>query len=383
MLTVEIPNAKNLRIPLSRVAAAVNRNTPIETCVYLEAEQNNNLLITAVDSRTHQLKLRVPESEIFTAGKCILTADIFNQMVSTLSDDPLQLYVDENSNQLVVHQATTYAEGTNIKLDLFTAPPEDFPVEANLPNVIATVDAERFGDVIKKALRLAERDEYITFVGKGDTLKVYTRGASGRLFSRTVLQTKEMQEEWSVAIPMQLLAKFPNSFIGDCEICMNDDLFAICVGQEHLISRQMATDTISYTIDCMVDKNTPNYWVVKADSLKGDLKRASFIKDKYGLKLARDKQALRATCGAPGRGNVDTPHQLVHAEGKIEPVRVDPTLFARAIDALECVDLVGEQVEEVVPSLSGNEDDMTIYNLRLSDQDAQDYRSIVITTIQV
>lgn len=384
MLTVEIPNSKNLKLPLSRIAAAVNRNTPIETCVHIGAS-DEGLLLTSVDSRTHQLRLKVHESISWSSGECIVPADIFNQFAATLtSDDIVQLAVDDLASQLVVHQTSTHADGgTKVKLDLFTSGVEEFPLAPTLPPVVAELDAQRLSEAIKKALRLSEKDEFITFVGEKDTIKIYTRGGSGRIFSRMLLQSTYDQESWSVSIPMNLLAKLPLNFTGVAELRLDDDNFAISVGQEHLIVRQIATDTVSNTIDRMMDKATDTFWMIKAEPFKLDLKRAAIIKDKHGLKIRRDKQVLKASCGAPSKATFETPHQLVDASGKIVEQWLDPTLLARAIDALECVDLVGEQVEEVIPSFLEDNSSSTIRNIRLFDNDQKDYLSIVMTEIQV
>jgi DNA polymerase III sliding clamp (beta) subunit (PCNA family) len=376
MLIVDIENAKNLRTPLSRVAAAINRNTPIETCVLLEAT-SEGLTLTSVDSRTHQLTMRVPGAITAQIGQAILNADLFNRMVGTLQEESVQIGINEIDNQLIIQA------DTRIELDLFTSPPDDFPVENTLPPVVATLDAERLSEAIKKALLLSEKDDYIVFKGVGDALYIYTK-AKGRLFSRTTLQVFDNVEDWVVMVPTHLLAKLSPTISGAAELRLDNDknLFAISVGVEHLLIRQLSKDKFSGIVDDLVQLQTSNYWVIKSEPLKSDLKRAGLINDKRGLRLVKDKNNLRTTCGVGGKGKVDTPHTLVQVHGSLDEMFLDPVLLAKAVGALEAVDLVGEQIKVVTESFLEDDDTQEEKtHIRLTDMDAQDYRAVIVTSL--
>jgi DNA polymerase III sliding clamp (beta) subunit (PCNA family) len=333
------------------------------------------MTLTTVDSRTHQLRLRVPESIVATPGMALVNADLFNRMVGTLNEEPVQLGINEMDNQLIIQA------DTRIELDLFTAPADDFPVEQTLPPKVATVDAERLSEAVKKALMLSEKGEMITLRGEGDALYVYTR-AKGRLFSRTTLQLFDNHDDWSATVPMDILAKLPPTISGQADLRLEEGKFAIQVGLEHLLIRQVTDDKgLVKLIDDLIGLQTPNYWVIKSDPLRNDLKRAGLINDKRGLKLVKDKDKLRTSCGVGGKGKVDTPHPLVDNKGKLAAMHVDPTLLGKAVGALEAVDLVGEQIEVIIPAVLDDEEDDKKVHLRLTDLDSQDHRAVIVTAL--
>lgn len=380
MFSIEVQTAKNFRLPLERAASAVNKNTPIETCVLIEVDETEGMFLTTLDSRTHQLRLRVPAVQVFNSGSCILNAELLNRMVKTMSDDmPIQLQVDPEENQLIVQQP-----GTRIQLDLFTDPVDMFPVERNLPRVLTNVDAEMMSSAIEKSIVLSGKDEFITFLGEGEQVKLYTR-CGGRMFSRTIVDSEESLEPWSVGVPVTLLARFPKNLAGRMDIHMDEhsDVLVFNVGEEHLLIRRLVTDNVSFLVDTVLNKKSDKFWTVRAEGLLSDLKRAAIIKDKEGIQLSRFRHQLQASYASGGKGSATSNHDLLNASEAFEPMNLDPVLFERAAKALEAVDLVGEQVAETVPAILAGQKPQTHYNLRLLDQDSPDHRAVVITSLQV
>lgn len=202
------------------------------------------------------------------------------------------------------------------------------------------------------------------------------------MFSRTVLQTHGTAEPWSIAIPTQLIAKLPPNLTGDMEICADDnmDILAFKAGNEHLLIRRLATDTTSYLVDSVLKKKTDKFWITRADGLLSDLKRAAVIKDRQGVRLVKDRNMLKSSYGSGGRGSAFTNHTMLEYSETLVPMNLDPVLLERAAKSLDAVDIVGEQVEEIIPGMPGSLPTI-FHNLRLSDRDAPDYRSVVVTTL--
>lgn len=379
MFSFEVPASKNLRIPLERATAAVNKNTPIETCVLIEVYRETGICLTTLDSRTHQLKLKVPGGNIFNEGACLIPAPLLNQMVKTMQPDmPLTVQVDAAANQLVLEQP-----GIKIDLELFADPVEMFPVQKELPTTVTVVDAERLSESVKKALILSQKEEFIVFVGTGKELKVYTRWG-GRMFSKTVMDCEEVTDEWSVGAPITLLARFPTTLAGPCRILMdeNSDVFGFESENEHLLIRRLVTDNLSHLVDSVLEKASDKYWVIKTDGLLADLKRAALIRDRAGIELSKKHHQLIASYGSAGKGSATSRHDLLQGSTSLETMNLDPILFERAAQALEAVDLVGEQVEESVPSVVAGKPAEVYHNLRIRDHDAPEFRSVILTSLQ-
>lgn len=379
MFAVKVPHVKNFKTPLERATAAINKNTPIETCILLEATEAEGFTITSVDSRTHQLRVRVPEAEVYSPGACILQADTINRLTKNLGDNhQIELQADTEAGQLFIQC------GTKIDLALFNDPVDMFPREVEMPTVLTVLDAERFYEAIRKALLLSQKDEFITLVAEEEELKVYTR-FGGRMFSRTVLNTDGTTDPWAVAIPTQLISKMPPNLTGAMEICADNNMDTIVfkAGLEHLLVRRLATDTTSFLVDTVIDKKTDKFWITKADDLLADLKRAAIIKDRQGVKLVKERNTLRSSYGSGGRGSAFTNHEMLESSETLVPMNLDPVLLERAAKSLDAVDIVGEQVEEVISSGLPGEADAVFYNLRLTDRDHPDYRSVIVTTLQV
>lgn len=380
MLTVEIPSVKNLKQPVSQCTSAINKNTPLQSCLLLVATEET-LTVTALDTRTSQLTLKIPEAVTFQAGKALVNAETLSQLLGTFPDEPITISVDEIKNIL-----TLQVDNVTMDLDLFTEPPSAFPVESNLPGMVASIDAERFSECIKKAMLLSgDKQEYITIKAEDDSVSIYT-AAGGRLFSRTTIQTLQPTHKWSVAIPMYLFSKMPRNMTGDAELCLDikTGMFALVSGSEHLLIRNMAEDTISNHIDTILDLKADGTYIIKSDGLNQDIKRALFIQDKRGLKLSPDNGRIKATCGAAGRAQIrGSYYDMSYQDGNLEPVHVDPKMLSRAVNGLAATNLVVEQLRTEIPSIDPTEPPDVFYNLRMQDEDQPEFRQIIMTTLGV
>lgn len=378
MLTVEIPSVKNLKQPVSQCAGAVNKNTPLQSCVLLTATEDS-LTVTALDSRTSQLQLRVPEASVFMPGKALVNADILCHLLSMCPDEAITLSVDDSKNMLTLQVGNNTTD-----VELFNEPPSNFPVEYNLPPMVASIDAVRFSECIKKAMLLSgDKQEFITIKSDETSVSIYT-AHGGRLYSRTTLQTLEPSHNWSVAVPMYLFSKLPKNLQGTAELCLDTKLgqFAIVAGQEHLLMKSAATDSISRHIDAIMARTPNGSYIIKSDLLGQDVKRALFINDKRGLKLTPVNTRMMATCGAAGRAHIrGSYYEMSFQDGDLASVSVDPKILSRALGGLDANSLIVEQLRKEMPSIDPNEPAEVYYELRMQDEDEPEFRQIILTAL--
>ena len=381
MLIVDIVNAKNLATPLSRITAAASKRTELEKCVLLRTDADG-MTLTAVDTHTHQLTLRVPESENVDpeGGMVLVAAAALKELVNTFDSQPLSLAIDEAESRLHVQSEGDY------KVPLFVDPPDKFPVEWELPPVVGLVEAERLSEALEAAGDLCSEGEMVVMTVKGDQLSIYTRG-KGVMFSRTSLQVQDSVRDWAISIPVALIGFLPPKMAGVAELRLHDDsdTFAVASGREHLLIKQVANDNYSHMVDAMLDASAPDFYTLKTDGLTRDLRRAAIFKDNAGLKLRVHGDHVVAECKGPG-GSMKTPHAIADqggSGGEPAPVSVDPALLGQAIKALSCQHVVAEQVKTLVPAaFEGDEDQMGV-TLRLYDVEAPGHRVIVLGTLAV
>ena len=380
MLTVEIPSVKNLKMPVAQCTSAINKNTPLQSCLLLTAS-GETLTVTALDTRTSQLQLKVPEAVTYQAGRALVNAETLNHLLSTFPDEPITLSVDDSKNLLTLQVGRVTTD-----IELFTQPPSEFPVEPELPPMVASIDSERFSECIKKAMLLSgDKQEYITIKADGDQISIYT-AAGGRLFSRTAIPTLNPTFSWSVAIPMHLFAKLPRNLVGEAELCLDQSKawFAIVAGKEHLLIKGITEDTISNHIDSIINVPADGSFIIKSDGLLQDIKRALFINDKRGLKLSPDGSRIRATCGSAGKAHIrGSYYDMSYSDGTLEEVNVDPRVLSRGINGLGANNLIIEQLRREFPSIDPNEPPDVFYELRIQDEDQPEFRQIIMTTLGV
>lgn len=376
MLIVDIPNSQNLASPLAKVTSATSKRTDLESCVLIEAEDGKELTLTATDSQTHQLRRRVPEANVSQGGRALITAATFNNMMATLEKESMSLAVDDANSQLLIH-----AEA-DIKLGLYKDPPDAFRVDS-LPPVVGLCEAESLSKALEKAGDLCDGGDLLVVKADGDQLKIYSK-SKDTLFSVTAIGLRESTHDWSIAMPVEIFKHLPSKLSGTAEIRLHPELdnFAIAVESEHLLVRQVANDNYSQIIDDVVKAIAPDFVMLKTDPLKRDLRRAAIIKDTAGLRLERDGEFIVTSCKS-SLGSLKTPHQHASIGGDFSKASVDPGRLAAAVAALDCVDVVIEQIKEVVPAAFEDDVDRMGLSLRLTDFEAPDHRTIILGTLGV
>jgi DNA polymerase III sliding clamp (beta) subunit (PCNA family) len=369
-------------MPVQQCTSAINKNTPLQSCLLLHATEET-FTITALDTRTSQLTLKVPEAVTFQVGRALVNADTLNHLLSTFPDEPITLSVDEQKNLLTLQVGNVTTD-----IELFNEPPSAFPVNLDLPPMVTTIDGERFSECIKKAMLLSgNKNEFITIKANtaNSSVDIYT-SHEGRLFSRTTVQALEESYDWSVAIPTYLFGKLPRNMVGEAELCIDNKTkdFAIVSGPEHLVIHNFATDNTSTHIDTIIDMQPTGSFVIKSDALNQDIKRAMFINDRRGLKLSPDGQRIKATCGTAGKAHIrGSYYDINYQDGDLEVVNIDPKVLSRALGGLGANTLVIEQLKTEIPSIDPNEEPDIFYNLRIQDEDQPEFRQIIMTTLAV
>ena len=333
------------------------------------------LTLTALDSHTHQLRLRVAEASPGDTGMCLVHGDGFKGIVSKCESGAMSLDYDEANNLLRVQAET------DLKLTVSQTRPEEFPVIRELPPVVGVVDGHHFQVAVNKALEVLVDGEFVTFVARGDQLMVYTR-SKGSMYSRAVVDFKESTQDFEVAIPRSLFVHLPPKMSGLAEIRLHPEMesFAVSQGSEHLLVKSVANDTTSTEVEHWLAKPSNDFFIIKADALLRDLGRANYFKDNNGLHLELDKGAILASCKSQ-IGSMNTRHEAFDLGGEITAVDVDPVWLEQAVSVLGAVDLVVEQLREVQAGFGeGAEDSENIW-LRLRDREHPDARVLVVPSM--
>ncbi len=383
-LVVEITNAKFFKAPLARVHHALSKNIPIQKCILLEARPGEGLFLTGLDTRTHQLTLRVPDAEVFEEGMALVDGNLLWELAATLDDAALSIAVDEQDAELVLQ-----AGGRRLKVSLFGEDPSVFKaLMETMPDTVAQLDAEELADIIKGSLKLTNKSSFVTIAGKDGDVFVYTM-IRNRCFSQARMENRLDSDPWSIGVQMEYLGKVP-PFVGDAEVHLDKErgIFAISVGDEHILIRQTQEDAIMAEIDTLMAKTADGYWVAKQDSLMSDLKAAMAIKDKAGVGLEVQGNGLFVSCAAKGRGSVKNTHMLVDClspvdeEGKDLKIKLhfDPQMLQKAFESIGGVDVCAEILTEVMEAWDEDEEDEVFHNLRFMDQDKPDARKIVVAS---
>ncbi len=381
-LVVEVTNAKFFKAPLSKVYAALAKNVPIQKCILLEADEDTGLTLTGLDTRTHQLRLRVPDAEVFEAGMALVPGDILNDLVSTFEDVSLSISVDEAESKLVLQVG-----GRRLKIDLYGEDPDVFKeLMVEMPDTVAKLEAEELTETIKQSMRLTPKNSFVTIAGQDTDVFIYTM-IRNLVFNKARLENRDVADDWSIGVQMDYLCKIP-MFVGEAEIHLNaeDGLFAISCGVEHLLIRQTMADAIVADIDALMAQTADSYFVVKSDSLMADLKAAQAIKDKKGIQLEAKDQVLSATCSAKGRGSIRGTHALVDTNveaGKAISLNFDPEILQKTFEAIKAVDVLAEIIEITIPGWLPDDPPETFYNLRFMDLDKAESRKVVVTSLGV
>lgn len=374
MLLVSVPSGKSFSTPLGRVTKAASARSPIEECVLLNADADG-MTLTTVDAHTHQLCLRVPEANAIDHGQVLINASVLKDLVGDMDTGTMHLSFDEDAKQLIIKGES------NLELFVYNEPPEAFPMERELPPVVGVVDANQFQKAITAAVALLEEGEFVTLVARGDQLLIYTR-SRGSMYSRAAIELRESAEDWEISIPMNLWGHLPPKMAGLGELRLHPDFdnFAVGVGTEYLLVKQVVNDMIAGEVEDWVSKDSTDFFTLKADAVLRDLSRACRFKDNKGLSMELVDDVLTTRCESSAVGKAETPLETVNFGGDVSTMSVDPSTLLQAIKTLGAVDVVFEQLKELVEGFDGEAPTENIW-LRVRDADNPDRRVIVVSTL--
>lgn len=380
MLSARISEIKLIKSAVAQCTSAINLNDPLQSCLKLETD-DDNLVITAVDTRISELKLRCIGAVPLSKGAVLINATTLNTLLGTFDgSSSITLIEDEENKQLVLTVDNTITE-----IPLFKDPVEDFPVAEKLPETISSINGQLLTNAIKSMLIILAQDkqEFVSF-RLDKQLDLYSI-SKGRMFTRISLPTiGSASNKTNVAIPMGLLSKLPKNLSDQVDICYDIDTNTFCISSEteHLIIKSVVPDTASTHIDKMIKEEADGSCVISTSLLNQDLKRAIYIDDPKGLLITPDSNGLALSCSYPGRASIkNSYHDYLSSTGTINSVRVDPLLLERAMAGLDCSELIIEQIVKEFPALDPDDEPEQFYELRLQDETQPGYIYIICTTL--
>lgn len=335
---------------LSRALAACNAaapgktDKPIEGALLLQTG-TDELQITVVDTRTHQLRLVVP-CQVVTPGAVLVPGEYLSKLVSRLGDQPLGIEIA--NNQLVVSPHN----GDVHRFDLYQDEPDNFPIDPDLPSISAMVDADALTEALKAVLVAAcENEQDIIFQAIDGTLFLYT---SLWLTTKARLKISEPIEDFLFAVPKSSLSggRLP-AWSGLVNIHVGEDKIVFSQGEEHLILRRGSTEAPDVdAIDQVISTAPAGQLVVNMQAMKNRVHTVAIGNKQVCVLEVKGRTDKKLAIYAENKGAGDS-NMAIPVSGSVvgtaSKIKVDVNILEKALktidgDAvrLDFVDYVGE-----------------------------------------
>jgi DNA polymerase III sliding clamp (beta) subunit (PCNA family) len=372
---VVISETDKFQAALSRAASNVSKSdsNPIQSALKLWTK-SNKLMITALDTTSHQLTLSV-NATVQVEGSVLIEAEHFSKVMSKFGDQLLSLDNNPGSGDLNIKIGKD-----NLDFNLFSAEIDDFPMEKSLPPKVASVSGETLADFTKSLLNGTlnkEQDISFTTIEDKDKLRGYVGDATSGLLIRTECALKGKDEDFHVKIPYLILKRLP-LFTGDVNIHYGNGLFVFAKDEEHFIVRVADTEDDSSALDYIFDKAPLGLIAIRQlDTFKKKLSilRVSKATQVAKLMINSDANILSMSAFDFSHGNMLLEVGLGDVQGQTPSLLFDSSCLDRAASAID--------TESAVASYILHEtDDTDIWVLKMYDESSPASKQAVILPIQ-
>jgi len=345
---INIQSAERLAKALGSAGGAIGGKgdaNALTTAMLLQTG-NNELAITVVDSSSHQLRLSVP-AQVSIPGSILIGADYFPKIVNRLGNHPIQLRVVGNKLQMEVASDKHHA-------DLFQGDPEDFPLDSQLPPIVATVDGDGLKEALDAVMKAAtDNDQEIIFCGTagqdgtGGSLSVYT---TNYLTTKSRFQLLELTCNFTFGIPKSVLAggKLPN-WSGAINIHVGEGKVVFSKENEHLLVRRVFENSDVETIETIIGTTPLGKLVVPMQLLRNRVHTIAIGKQTCTIKVAGKVEknlVVAAENAGVGSSRMEVPISGTIA-GTTSELKLDVALFERALKTIDGDDVVIDFVDYV------------------------------------
>lgn len=382
-MIIRINSVEELRNPVNRCKAAVNKGegaNALQSCMLFEATTDGltgRLSITAVDSRSHQLTLTLPDGivDVQEPGVALVPYDYLSDLLNKLPGaQEITLEVD-TSNRMVAR-----CNPDQFDVFLHQGSPEDFRLgtitENDLPEQVCSLSGASLTQLIADSISIINDQEDFKLVGEGSHLHAFAHDRGGNVVSHVAVEARDQTTDWSVSLVSRLIKLINKYWLDDVSVHLgtgDGTVLAFKCNHDFFVVRQLTTEIDVEDLQTALAKEKVGSFVVDGTTLRNKAKLLDIARSDVNVEAAKNN--LRFSSSYASRGNNDVKMPLLDMEDQQPREKFDRDYLKRAIGAL--VD-VSQIQGEWVPM---DEDGVNHY-LRLVDADFPQHRQILVTPVQ-
>ena len=380
-MIIRINSVEELRNPVNRCKAAVNKQdaNSLQSCLLFEATTDGltgRLSITAVDQRSHQLTLTLPDGivDVQEPGVALVPHDFLPDVLNKLPNTQ-ELTLEVNTSGGMVLRSNT----DTFDIFLHQGSPDDFRLamvnEADLPEQICVIPGSSLTQIIADSIPVVTDQEDFKLVGEGNTLHAFAHDKNSSIVSHVAVEARDQVQDWSVSMAPKLIKLVHKYWLDDVGIHVRDGdspMLAFKCNHDFFVVRQLMMDIDVSTLQEALERDKVGHFVVDGVLLQDKARLLDLAKTDVAVEVA--KNTLRFSSSYASRGSNDVKVVLESMSDQQPREKFMRDLLKKAINALEASKIQGEWVPF---DDSGNS-----HFLRLVDADLPEYRQVLITPVQ-
>lgn len=381
-MIIRISSVEELRNPVNRCKNAVNKgdgSNSLQSCMFFEATTDGltgRLSITAVDSKSHQLTLCLPDGivDVQEPGVALVPHDYLADLLNKLPPaQELTLEVD-TSNRMVVR-----CNPDQFDVFLHQGNPEDFRLamitEDQLPEEVCTLNGNSLTQLIADSVSIINDQEDFKLVGEGTTLHAFAHDRGSNIVSHVSVEARDQVQDWSASMVSRLIKLVNKYWLDDVTVHLQENngaILAFKCNHDFFVVRQLSTGVDVSMLTEALDKEKVGAFVVDGTTLRSKAKLLDLAKSDIHIEVAKNTLRFSSSYASRGNNDVKVPTSAMADQQPREKFSKD--LLKRAIAAIEVSQVQGEWVPF--------DDTGSNHFLRLVDADVPEHRQIMICPVQ-
>jgi DNA polymerase III sliding clamp (beta) subunit (PCNA family) len=334
------------------------------------------LSITAVDQRSHQLTLCLPDGivDVQEPGVALVPYDYLPDVLNKLPGaESISLEVDTNNKMIVKCNLDQF------DVFLHQGDPDDFRLaiidESQLPEEICTVNGNHLSQLITDSIGIINDQEDFKLIGEGDNLHAFAHDRNSSIVSHVTVEAKDQVEDWSISVVSKLVKLINKYWLDDVSVHLKTGdgaMLAFKCNHDFFVIRQLMTDIDVSMLQEALKKDSVGYFIADGTLLKNKSKMLDLAKSDIKVEVAKNTLRFSSSYASRGNNDVQVILDAMHDQQPSEKFLKD--LLKRAISALDVTKVQGEWVPF-------NEDGTSFF-LRLVDADLPEFKQVLITPVQ-
>jgi len=382
---IRVNSVEELRNPVNRCRAAVNKGdgvNALQACMLFEATTDGltgRLSITALDQRSHQLTLCIPDGvvDVQEPGVALVPHDFLPDVLNKLpASEAITLEVDTNGKMVVKCNHDIF------DVFLHQGNPDDFRIamvtEDQLPEQVCSVNGSSLTQLIADSIPIISDQEDFKLVGEGTVLHAFAHDRNSSIVSHVAVEAQDQSEDWSVSLVSKLPKLINKYWLDTVSIHLkladntSGPMLAFKCNHDYFVVRQLMTDIDVSMLQDALAKDKVGSFIVDGALLKNKAKMLDLAKSDINIEVA--KNTLRFYSSYASRGNNDVKVILDSMDDSQPQEKFLRDLLKRAIGALDVAKVQGEWVPF--------DEEGTNHFLRLVDADLPEFKQVLVTPIQ-